>query len=505
MQDRSFVTGVKTVGAPPGITYKTLPLDRTSLKASDARTFEGYASRWGEVDFMGDRVKRGAFSATLRQRASRPLLFTHDMARPIGVELSLIEDAVGLRGKWRLSQTRDADDVYALLKDQAINGLSIGFWPRQSEPNDHGGVDLHEIDLAEVSVVSVPALDSARITSVKSAEGGSMTAHDIAALGRRLEARGIVSLTNHRGSLGRRVASAPEIDSLLHGHRQSASVYLADVDLKALPTGIGGTTGLYPEQTTAGTPLPSVLAYLPTIQTADGFISVPIASTPTGAAAVGAATATAGATGRKPEVVVGYSGSPVPMTTIAGHIVCTRSALEDGDQLAELVDRDLRQAVLDALEAEALAGSGTPPSMLGIANWSGVGTVAATSGQDVAALTQAIGQVVTNSRRLPTLIAMSATSWAALVGNAAAQSFAAMLGNAGISLVPTVGLPAGTALVGVAATAPVYTQVGLTVTSGTTDSQFLRNLLTMRGEVRAVVALSKPSAWSKVTGLAVTP
>ena len=53
------------------------------------------------------------------------------------------------------------------MKHGAVTGLSIGYRKVEFEENDHGGFDLHKIDLREGSVVSQPAEDAARIDSVK--------------------------------------------------------------------------------------------------------------------------------------------------------------------------------------------------------------------------------------------------------------------------------------------------------------------------------------------------
>ena len=61
-----------------------------------------------------------------------------------------------------------AEDVYASLKHGAISGLSIGYRAIKAYPNETGGVDLHEIDLVEISVVESPADLAAEIGDVKS-------------------------------------------------------------------------------------------------------------------------------------------------------------------------------------------------------------------------------------------------------------------------------------------------------------------------------------------------
>ncbi len=132
---------------------------------------EGYASLFGAVDQARDMVMPGAFKLTLQQRGVRriPMLFQHDPSEPIGIWLELREDFRGLwaRGKLIPEVTR-ARELYALLKAGAVDGLSIGYRTR------HGAIDprsrirrLHQVDLWEISLVTFPLLDGARVDAVK--------------------------------------------------------------------------------------------------------------------------------------------------------------------------------------------------------------------------------------------------------------------------------------------------------------------------------------------------
>ncbi|WP_398471689.1 HK97 family phage prohead protease [Tardiphaga sp.] len=132
---------------------------------------EGYASLFGAVDQARDMVMPGAFKLTLQQRGVRriPMLFQHDPSEPIGIWLELREDFRGLwaRGKLIPEVTR-ARELFALLKAGAVDGLSIGYRTR------HGAIDpktrirrLHQVDLWEISLVTFPLLDGARVDAVK--------------------------------------------------------------------------------------------------------------------------------------------------------------------------------------------------------------------------------------------------------------------------------------------------------------------------------------------------
>jgi HK97 family phage major capsid protein/HK97 family phage prohead protease len=138
----------------------------------DAGTFEGVASVFGELDLMGDTVAPGAFRKSLatHKRAGRmPLmLWSHQLDQPIGRWTEIRETAQGLAVKGRLLlDVARAREVYAMLKEKVADGLSIGFRTVDSARTKTGRL-LKEIDLAEISLVSLPALASARVTNVKS-------------------------------------------------------------------------------------------------------------------------------------------------------------------------------------------------------------------------------------------------------------------------------------------------------------------------------------------------
>lgn len=136
----------------------------------------GYASRFGEVDSYNDIVVKGAFKKSLKAR--KPLmLWMHDQAKPIGVWTKLEEDDVGLRVEGKITTASAAGrDAFELMKDGALSGLSIGFLTVRFGRGEGGVRLLQEIDLREISLVTMPALDSARVDGVKADGDDSMRA-----------------------------------------------------------------------------------------------------------------------------------------------------------------------------------------------------------------------------------------------------------------------------------------------------------------------------------------
>lgn len=132
--------------------------------------FEGYASLFEKADLGNDIVMPGAFRETLagRKPGDVKMLFQHDPARPIGVWQRLHEDARGLFVRGRLTtSTPKGREVLALLRDGAVDGLSIGFRMVKGTRDRFGVRRLEKIDLWEISVVTFPMQPGARVTSVK--------------------------------------------------------------------------------------------------------------------------------------------------------------------------------------------------------------------------------------------------------------------------------------------------------------------------------------------------
>lgn len=151
------------------------------LKATgDDGTVEGYGSVFGVRDNYDDVIASGAFLSSLsghKAAGTMPaMLWQHDGSQPIGIWTEMVEDAKGLRIKGRLALgTAQGKEAHELLKMGALNGLSIGFISKQWAYDRETEVrTLTEIDLWEVSLVTFPANEKARITNVKAADVASV-------------------------------------------------------------------------------------------------------------------------------------------------------------------------------------------------------------------------------------------------------------------------------------------------------------------------------------------
>jgi Escherichia/Staphylococcus phage prohead protease len=109
----------------------------------------------------------GAFQRSLarRQPGRIRMLFQHDPKEPVGVWERIAEDERGLFVAGRLvAGVGRAETLKSLIAAGAIDGLSIGFRTVRAARNPADGVRrLYQIDLWEVSIVTFPMLDAARI------------------------------------------------------------------------------------------------------------------------------------------------------------------------------------------------------------------------------------------------------------------------------------------------------------------------------------------------------
>lgn len=155
------------------ILHKSIELELKSL--TDTGNFSGYGSVFNVVDKGGDIVAPGAFAESLetwrKNGRTVPVLWQHQPDQPIGAWEDLKEDDHGLLGTaslW-LDDAPYARLAHRGMKSKAITGLSIGYRVKDYSVNKDTGVyTLQKLDLVEISVVTNPMNDDARVADVKS-------------------------------------------------------------------------------------------------------------------------------------------------------------------------------------------------------------------------------------------------------------------------------------------------------------------------------------------------
>lgn len=151
--------------------HKNITLDEVQVKFDTVAgmKFSGYASVFNSVDSYGDTILKGAYAKTLVGRKRDIRMRWNHYGEVIGKWVRVEEDEKGLYVEGELTPNHSkAEDVYALMKHGAVDGLSIGFILKDFEMKDDVRV-LKEIDLIEISVVEDPADLGAKIGDVKSA------------------------------------------------------------------------------------------------------------------------------------------------------------------------------------------------------------------------------------------------------------------------------------------------------------------------------------------------
>jgi HK97 family phage prohead protease len=149
---------------------------KLEIKALNDREFEGYGSVFNNMDLVGDVIAPGAFKSSLAEHnaaGTMPLMFwMHRPDQVAGAWVSMKEDKRGLAVKGELADTQLGNEMRTLLKMRALRGLSIGFRTLDSDwvDDDENGVHrvLKELDLVEVSLVSMAANPLAEVSAVKS-------------------------------------------------------------------------------------------------------------------------------------------------------------------------------------------------------------------------------------------------------------------------------------------------------------------------------------------------
>lgn len=138
--------------------------------------FSGYGAVFGNVDSYREIVAPGAFSESLADTKAKgrtfPVLWQHRGGEPIGnwnID-SLKEDSHGLFGEgmlW-LEDAPYAKVAHRGMQSKAITGLSIGYRVRDASYDELTRIrTLKKLDLVEISIVTNPANDDARIDAVK--------------------------------------------------------------------------------------------------------------------------------------------------------------------------------------------------------------------------------------------------------------------------------------------------------------------------------------------------
>jgi HK97 family phage prohead protease len=157
--------------------HRTFTPDLEVRSKGDGRTVVGIAVPYNRPQRINDHLTeefvRGAFNHQMK--AANRVSFARDHialgGTLIGCAKMLRDDASGLYGEWRVSNTPTGNDTLELMKDGALRELSVGFRERRDGNRRAGNVTQRvKADLFEVAVVLEGAYGAgATVSAVRAA------------------------------------------------------------------------------------------------------------------------------------------------------------------------------------------------------------------------------------------------------------------------------------------------------------------------------------------------
>jgi HK97 family phage prohead protease len=155
--------------------YRSFAPDLEVRSGGDGRTVFGIAVPYNAPTRINDDLvesfARGAFNHQIREPSRVKFAREHVMlgGTLIGSATFQRDDAAGLYGEWRVSKTPVGDETLELVKDGALDQLSVMFRERQNRRLAGGITERVKADLAEVAVVMAGAYgDLAMAAGVRS-------------------------------------------------------------------------------------------------------------------------------------------------------------------------------------------------------------------------------------------------------------------------------------------------------------------------------------------------
>jgi hypothetical protein len=143
----------------------------------DARTVVGRVAPYDETTYLvpdpsGERIARGAFGKSIRERETKiPLFVGHDhKGAAIGLSVQWSDDDAGLVGSFRIKPGPAGDETLADVRGGFLPAMSVGFKPVEVRRGRDGAAVVTQAKLLEVSLVGVGAYDGAQVLATRSAE-----------------------------------------------------------------------------------------------------------------------------------------------------------------------------------------------------------------------------------------------------------------------------------------------------------------------------------------------
>ena len=151
----------------------TSTFEKSNLEEDGSITIKGLAST-NALDRTGDIIDHNAWKeGGLDNYGENPIiLFNHDYNRPIGRAKYCDVTQNGLELEAKISKS--AGDIVDLIKDGVLGAFSVGFKVKDADYNkETDGFFIKSAELLEVSVVSIPANQTATFSIAKSFDNDS--------------------------------------------------------------------------------------------------------------------------------------------------------------------------------------------------------------------------------------------------------------------------------------------------------------------------------------------
>lgn len=213
--------------------------------------------------------------------------------------------------------------------------------------------------------------------------------------------------------------------------------------------------------------------------------------------------ATGEVSGIKPEGAWGVEAITEPVKTIAVWIPATKRALSDAGQLRGLIDQELRDDLYEELEDQILNGNNVGENFHGILNTAGILTQAFNT-DILTTARQAITTLRVTGRSRPSAWVINPADWETielLQDNDGRYYWGGPLAQGqkrlwGVSVVESQSIAEGTALLGDWRKAILWDREQATISvSDSHEDFFIRNMVAILAELRAVLGVIRPSGF----------
>jgi HK97 family phage prohead protease len=144
----------------------------------EERTLIGRCVPYDETSYLvpdprGERILRGAFTKSIEKKrlaAARVFLYrNHDRDHAVGHAVDFVDALDGLLGTFEIRSSTLGDEVLAEVRDGYLPSMSAGFRTVRERRGKDGVREIVEAALVEVSLLSTPAYDGARVLELRQA------------------------------------------------------------------------------------------------------------------------------------------------------------------------------------------------------------------------------------------------------------------------------------------------------------------------------------------------